>query len=61
MEWSIESKKKQFKVWQRSRREDCVEYKSLSKEVKSVVSKTKFKKYDGLETNESEIEVYRLT
>nr|GFC92957.1 retrovirus-related Pol polyprotein LINE-1 [Tanacetum cinerariifolium] len=61
----VASKKKQFKLWQKSRkREDWVEYKSVCKKVKSAVSKAKLKRYDELYerlgTREGEKEIYRL-
>ena len=61
----VACKKKQFKVWQKSRkREDWVEYKSVCKIVKSAVNKAKLKRYDELNeqlgTREGEKEIYRL-
>ncbi|XP_050521945.1 uncharacterized protein LOC126894749 [Daktulosphaira vitifoliae] len=60
----IESKKKQFKVWQKSKRRkgDWMEYKRLCKETKCAVSKAKFKRYDELYdrlgTKEVDKEIY---
>jgi dihydroneopterin aldolase len=45
----VASKKKQLKLWQKSRKiEDWIEYKNVCKIVKSVVSKVKLNRYDEL-------------